>query len=148
LDKKYEKTDLLIPFYGRSKNLSSFSAKFADIGAFSTRKNGGIRIQCSKGTEDVFMEKREKELMQPSAHSVTIEGRRRMRITGVIDVESFQEDEMTVITQAGALTVWGEGLKLGKLNPEDGQVLLEGNIVSIEYEQPEPERRSFFFRKK
>lgn len=94
------------------------------------------------------MEKREKELMQPSAHSVTIEGRRRMRITGVIDVESFQEDEMTVVTQAGALTVWGEGLKLGKLNPEDGQVLLEGNIVSIEYEQPEPERRSFFFRKK
>ena len=32
--------------------------------------------------------------------------------------------------------------KLGKLNPDDGQVLLEGDIVSIEYEQPEPERRS------
>ena len=94
------------------------------------------------------MEKREKELMQPSAHSVTIEGRRRMRITGVIDVESFQEDEMTVVTQAGTLTVWGEGLKLGKLNPEDGQVLLEGDIVSIEYEQPEQARRSIFSRRK
>lgn len=94
------------------------------------------------------MEKHEKELMQPSAHSLTIEGRRRMRITGVLDVESFQEDEMTVITQAGALTVWGEGLKLGKLNPEDGQVLLEGNIASIEYEQAQPERRPFFFRRK
>lgn len=94
------------------------------------------------------MEKREKELMQPSAHSVTIEGKRRMRITGVIDVESFREDEMTVITQAGALTVWGEGLKLGKLNPEEKQVLLEGNIASIEYEQSEPERRSLFFRRK
>ena len=94
------------------------------------------------------MEKREKELMQPSAHSVTIEGRRRMRITGVIDVESFQEDEMTVQTQAGLLTIWGEELKLGKLNPEDGQVLLEGNIASIEYEQPVPERKPFFFRRK
>ena len=94
------------------------------------------------------MEKHEKELMQPSAHSLTIEGRRRMRITGVLDVESFQEDELTVITQAGALTVWGEGLKLGKLNPEDGQVLLEGNIASIEYEQAQPERRPFFFRRK
>ena len=93
------------------------------------------------------MEKREKDLTQPSAHSVTIEGKRRMRITGVIDVESFQEDEMTVVTQAGALTVLGEGLKLGKLNPEDGQVLLEGNIVSIEYEQAEPDRRPFFFRR-
>ena len=66
----------------------------------------------------------------------------------MLDVESFQEDEMTVITQAGALTVWGEGLKLGKLNPEDGQVLLEGNIASIEYEQAQPERRPFFFRRK
>lgn len=94
------------------------------------------------------MEKHEKELSKPSAHTLLIEGRRRMRITGVIDVESFQEDEMTVVTQAGALTVWGEGLKLGKLNPEEGQVLLEGNIASIEYEQPEPERRSLFFRRK
>jgi sporulation protein YabP len=94
------------------------------------------------------MEKREKELMQPSAHSILIEGRRHMRITGVLDVESFQEDEMTVQTQAGLLTIWGEELKLGKLNPEDGQVLLEGNIASIEYEQPVPERKPFFFRRK
>ncbi|MBQ4423008.1 MAG: YabP/YqfC family sporulation protein [Clostridia bacterium] len=94
------------------------------------------------------MEKREKDLMRPAAHSVLIEGRRKMRITGVVDVESFQDDEMTVLTQAGALTVWGENLKLGKLNPEDGQVLLEGEIASIEYEQPEPERRRFFFRRK
>ena len=55
---------------------------------------------------------------------------------------------MTVLTQAGALTVWGDGLKLGKLNPEDGHVVLEGDIISIEYEQPEPERRSIFSRRK
>lgn len=94
------------------------------------------------------MERKSTELAQNAAHTILIEGRRRMRITGVTDVESFQEDEMTVQTQAGTLTVWGEGLKLGKLNPEDGQVLLEGNIVTIEYEQPQPERRSLFFRKK
>jgi sporulation protein YabP len=94
------------------------------------------------------MEKREKELIRPAAHSLLVEGRRKMRITGVIDVESFQDNELTVATQAGTLTVFGENLKLGKLNPEDGQVLLEGEIASIEYEQPEPERRGFFFRRK
>lgn len=94
------------------------------------------------------MEKQEKDLMQPMSHTVLIEGRRRVRITGVTEVESFQEDELTVLTQAGLLSIWGEELKLGKLNPDDGQVLLEGNISSIEYEQPEPERRPFFFRKK
>ena len=94
------------------------------------------------------MENHEKELMQPMTHTVLIEGRRRVRITGVTEAESFQEDEMTVVTQAGPLSIWGEGLKLGKLNPDDGQVLLEGNITSIEYEQPEPERKPFFFKRK
>ncbi len=94
------------------------------------------------------MEKHEKELMQPLPHTVLIEGRRRVRITGVKEVESFQEDELAVLTQAGMLSIWGEGLKLGKLNPDDGQVLLEGNIASIEYELPEPERKPFFFKRK
>ncbi len=94
------------------------------------------------------MEKHEKELMQPMPHTVLIEGRRRVRITGVTEVQSFQEDELTVLTQAGLLSIWGEGLKLGKLNPEDGQVLLEGSIVSIEYEQSEPERKPLFFKRK
>lgn len=94
------------------------------------------------------MERKSTELAPNAAHTLLIEGRRRMRITGVLDVESFQEDEMTVQTQAGTLTVWGEGLKLGKLNPEDGQVLLEGDILSVEYEQPQPERRLLFFRRK
>ena len=94
------------------------------------------------------MERKSTELSVNASHTVLVEGRRRMRITGVVEVERFFEDEMTVQTDAGALTVWGEGLKLGKLNPEDGQVLLEGDILSIEYERPEPERRSLFFRRK
>ena len=94
------------------------------------------------------MERKATELAPNMAHTILIEGRRHMRITGVTDVESFQEDEMTVVTQAGVLTVWGENLKLGKLNPEDGQVLLEGDILTVEYEQPQPERKPLFFRRK
>ena len=94
------------------------------------------------------MERKSTDLSVNATHTVLIEGRRRMRITGVIEVERFFEDELTVETEVGALTIWGEGLKLGRLNPDDGQVLLEGEIVSIEYEQPEPERRPLFFRRK
>ncbi len=94
------------------------------------------------------MERKSTDLSVNATHTVLIEGRRRMRITGVVEVERFFEDELTVETEVGALTVWGEGLKLGRLNPDDGQVLLEGEIVSIEYEQPEPERRPLFFRRK
>ena len=94
------------------------------------------------------MERKSTDLSVNATHTVLIEGRRRMRITGVVEVERFFEDELTVETEVGALTIWGEGLKLGRLNPDDGQVLLEGEIVSIEYEQPEPERRPLFFRRK
>ncbi len=84
---------------------------------------------------------------QGTAHNVLIEARKHIRITGVIDVESFQEDEATVLAQAGTLTIWGNNLRLGKLNPDDGQVILEGELVSLEYEQPEPEHRSLFRRR-
>ncbi len=96
------------------------------------------------------MEKKQSDLSQyqPGTHNILIEDRRRIRITGVLDVESFQEDEATVLTQAGPLTVWGEQLKLGKLDPESGQVVLEGELFSLEYEQPAPERKLPFFRRK
>ena len=94
------------------------------------------------------MEQKGTGLSVNAPHTLLIEDRRRMRITGVVDVERFFEDKMTVLTGAGSLTVWGENLKLGKLNPDDGQVLLEGDIVSIEYEQPEQARRSIFSRRK
>ena len=51
------------------------------------------------------------------AHAILIEDRTHVRITGVIDVESFHEDEATVRTSAGTLTLWGEGMKLGKGMP-------------------------------
>ena len=84
---------------------------------------------------------------QRDAHCVVIEGRRRVRITGVIDVESFHEDEATILTQAGAVTIWGANMKLGKLDPDDGQVLLDGDVLSLEYEQPEQHKRFSLFRR-
>ena len=39
----------------------------------------------------------------PDAHQITIEGQRHARITGVVDVESFQEEEAAILTEAGML---------------------------------------------
>ena len=96
------------------------------------------------------MEKKQSDLSahKGGVHTVFIEERKRIRITGVIEVESFHEDETTILTQAGELTVWGSDMRLGKLNPEDGQVVLEGELMSLEYEQPAPERRFSLFRRK
>lgn len=80
-------------------------------------------------------------------HSIMIEDRRRVKIMGVTEIEDFHEEETTLLTEEGTLTIWGRGMKLGKLDPDSGQVLLEGEILSLEYEQP-PQRRFHLFNRK
>ena len=80
-------------------------------------------------------------------HSIMIEDRRRVKLTGVTEIEDLHEEDTTLLTEEGTLTIWGRGMKLGKLDPDSGQVLLEGEILSLEYEQP-PQRRFRLFNRK
>lgn len=79
----------------------------------------------------------------PDAHQIVVEGQRRARITGVVDVESFHEDEAAILTEAGMLILSGEELKLTRLDPDSGQVIVDGRILSLEYEQPSLKRGLF-----
>ena len=83
----------------------------------------------------------------PDAHQIVIEGQRHARITGVVDVESFHEEEAAILTEAGMLVLSGEQLKLTRLDPDSGQVVVDGRILSLEYEQPNL-KRSLFGRRK
>ncbi|MEL7602635.1 MAG: sporulation protein YabP [Bacillota bacterium] len=80
------------------------------------------------------------------AHSVHIDNRCRTNITGVSDVESFNEQEIILQTEAGGLRIEGEGLHLSKLNLDDGQVAIEGEVYAMEYEPTVPEHRGLFSR--
>lgn len=80
------------------------------------------------------------------AHSVHIDNRARMNVTGVIDVESFNEQEVLLDTEAGELAITGNNLHLAKLNLDDGQIVIEGEVIALDYEAPLPERRSLFSR--
>ena len=79
----------------------------------------------------------------PDAHQLTIEGQRHARITGVVDVESFHEQEAVILTEAGMLILSGEELKLTRLDPDSGQVIVDGRIFSLEFEQPALKRSLF-----
>lgn len=83
---------------------------------------------------------------RPRAHSVHIDNCSRTNITGVSDVESFHEQEIVLQTEAGGLRIEGEGLHLTKLNLDDGQVVIEGEVIALEYEPAIPERRGLFSR--
>jgi len=66
-------------------------------------------------------------------HSMTLESRSRLVISGVTDVDSFNEETVVLATQEGPLTVLGSGLKIGQLNLENGRLSVEGRIDAMSY---------------
>ncbi len=81
-----------------------------------------------------------------SPHTVLVEDRHRIRITGVMDVESFQEDEAAVSVQNGLLYLVGEGMKLTRLDPDSHTALIDGTLISLEYASERERRRGLFSR--
>ena len=74
-----------------------------------------------------------------------IEERERVIISGVEDVDSFNESEILLLTVVGSITVVGSDLHISKLNLEDGQLVVEGYIVAVEYADPEQQKRGGLF---
>lgn len=68
-------------------------------------------------------------------HNVIMEGRRKLSISGVCDVESFNEEEIILHTNMGVMTVEGEMLHINKLSTENGEVMIDGNIESVKYSE-------------
>ena len=82
----------------------------------------------------------------PQAHELSLNERKKLSVSGVEDVEAFDEDCVTLSTVAGQLTVRGSGLKLNRLNLEGGELLVEGRIDSLEYAENGGKGRGFFGR--
>ena len=70
------------------------------------------------------------ELKQAAELSQRIDltGRERLTVTGVEDVERFDELSVVMRTAAGVLVVTGEDLHIGKLSLDGGELLVEGHI--------------------
>lgn len=65
--------------------------------------------------------------------NIFIEDRNRATITGVEQVESFNENTIILKTIKGGMTIKGEGLNVGKLNLDEGNVKVDGIINGISY---------------
>ncbi|MBR2719331.1 MAG: YabP/YqfC family sporulation protein [Clostridia bacterium] len=77
--------------------------------------------------------------------SLTIDRRARATLTGVTDVESFDENAVILHTHGGRLVLTGSGLHVSSLQLEEGRLLLEGTIDSAGYEGAT--RKGSFFRR-
>ncbi|MCR2032880.1 sporulation protein YabP [Anaerofustis stercorihominis] len=75
--------------------------------------------------------------------------RGNLKINDCLDVHNFNDETVVLETSLGMLTINGEDLKIEKLNLEDGEIALNGNIYAINYDDDIDfmEKSSGFFSK-
>ena len=66
-------------------------------------------------------------------HTLVVNNRKTSLVTGVIDVLSFDLNEILLETEQGMLMVKGTDLHVNRLSLEKGEVDMSGNIDSIAY---------------
>ena len=76
----------------------------------------------------------EKELRLP--HRLTLDERKKLSVTGVSEVVSFDDTAVVLHTQMGMLVIQGQQLQMKTLSVEGGQVAVEGTVSSLHYEEP------------
>lgn len=87
----------------------------------------------------------ERRAAPKSAHSVVVQGRERITVAGVLDVDSFNETEIQLVTDLGLVTIVGEQMHISRLNLEDGQMIVEGHFIALEYSEEDTRRRGSLF---
>lgn len=65
--------------------------------------------------------------------NIIMENREKVSITGVIDIHSFDDELVLAQTELGILTIKGEDLKMNKLNLDNNELVVEGQIVALAY---------------
>lgn len=88
----------------------------------------------------------ERKNFEQKPQNLILKDRRRLMISGVRHVESFNEECIVLDTDLGVLVVRGMGMHINKLNVETSELDLEGDIGSCEYiDTAGPQRKGGFF---
>ena len=85
-------------------------------------------------------------LPSQAAHHILLEGREELTVSGVEEVESFDENTIVMLTVKGTLVVRGEDLHIEKLSLDGGDLKVEGTVDSLSYEDTGRERVGLFAR--
>ena len=73
------------------------------------------------------------EMPKAKKHTLMLDNRAKLVMTGVEDVNGFNEETVSVKTSCGTLIIKGEKLHIDKLNLETGDVSIDGKINAMKY---------------
>ena len=66
-------------------------------------------------------------------HKVTIENREMTTITDIVEIDSFDEEEIRATLKKGALVIRGSNMNIQKLDLQTGVAVIGGTINSLMY---------------
>ncbi|NLI59319.1 MAG: sporulation protein YabP [Clostridium sp.] len=75
----------------------------------------------------------DKKMSKPLVQNILLENREKLSISGVLDVESFDEESVVVDTEIGTLIIKGEELHINKLSIDSSELSIEGYIIGLHY---------------
>ncbi len=79
-------------------------------------------------------------------HSMQLEDRTHLVLTGVEDVESFDEESMVIDTVLGTVLVGGSELRIQRYNVDNGELCIEGTIDELVYHDARGNKKGLFAR--
>lgn len=81
-------------------------------------------------------------------HTLNVNNRKTLEITGVKEVDSFDNEEFLLETVMGYMIIRGEYLQLNNLDVEKGVVSIKGKVYDISYvDEHHQEKAKGFFSK-
>ena len=78
--------------------------------------------------------------------NIILENRGKLSVSGVIDILTFDEEEITLDTQLGMLLIKGSDLKVEKLSLDTGEIVAKGTFDDISYQKDATPKKDGFFK--
>ncbi len=80
--------------------------------------------------------------------SLTVKERNRITLNGVINVESFDTDYVTIQINDGKVFIEGQGLRIESLSQDSGEIQISGKINGVFYSKEKKAKGTFsgFFK--
>lgn len=80
-------------------------------------------------------------------HNLILENRSNLVISGVTDVDNFDENSILLYTQLGELVIRGKKLHINVMNVETGDLSVEGDICALIYGDRNTKKKATFLNK-
>jgi len=65
--------------------------------------------------------------------TLTVEQQKKLTMTGVVSVDGFNEETVTVTLNEGRMQILGEGLKVLAFSKTTGNLIIDGKIITIKF---------------